>query len=87
MQRADSVAPSPQALEESGFPTRKFKVAAAIIVGTLFGSTILPMMALSLLLLPMTGEFGWSRTGFSLGMSAMMLGGAGMSPRCSRWSA
>ena len=76
MQRADSVAPSPQALEESDFPTRKFKVAAAIIVGTLFRSTILPMMALCLLLLPMTGEFGWSRTGFSLGMSAMMLGGA-----------
>ena len=48
------------------------KVAAAIIVGTLFGSTVLPMMALGLLLLPMTEEFGWSRTSFSLGMSAMM---------------
>ena len=80
MQPAESVVPSPQALEESDFSARKLKVAAAIIVGTLFGSTILPMMALSLLLLPMTGEFGWSRTGFSLGMSAMMLGGALSAP-------
>jgi MFS family permease len=65
---------------ESDFSARKLKVAAAIIVGTLFGSTVLPMMALGLLLLPMTGEFGWSRTSFSLGMSAMMLGGALSAP-------
>ena len=66
--------------DESDFCTRKLKVAAAIIVGTLFGSTVLPMMALGLLLLPMTEEFGWSRTSFSLGMSAMMLGGALSAP-------
>ena len=66
--------------EESDFSPRKLKVAAAIIVGTLFGSTVLPMMALGLLLLPMTEEFGWSRTSFSLGMSAMMLGGALSAP-------
>jgi len=66
--------------EESDFSPRKLKIAAAIIVGTLFGSTVLPMMALGLLLLPMTEEFGWSRTSFSLGMSAMMLGGALSAP-------
>ena len=66
--------------EESDFSPRKLKVAAAIIVGTLFGSTVLPMMALGLLLLPMTEEFGWSRTSFSLGMSAMMLGWALSAP-------
>ena len=66
--------------EESDFSPRKLKVAAAIIVGTLFGSTVLPMMALGLLLLPMTEEFDWSRTSFSLGMSAMMLGGALSAP-------
>ena len=37
--------------EESDFSPRKLKIAAAIIVGTLFGSTVLPMMALGLLLL------------------------------------
>ena len=57
--------------EESDFSPRKLKVAAAIIVGTLFGSTVLPMMALGLLLLPMTEEYGWSRTSFSLGMSPL----------------
>jgi len=84
MQRADLVVESTAhpagVAEESDFSLRKIKVATAIIVGTLFGSTILPMMALGLLLLPMTGEFGWSRASFSLGMSAMMLGGAVSSP-------
>ena len=80
MQREDMVIGLAGAPEESDFSSRKLKVAAAIIVGTLFGSTVLPMMALGLLLLPMTGEFGWSRTSFSLGMSAMMLGGSLSAP-------
>lgn len=80
MQREDLVIGSVAAPEESDFSARKLKIAAAIIAGTLFGSTVLPMMAIGLLLLPMTAEFGWSRTGFSLGMSAMMLGGALSSP-------
>ncbi|NBC37453.1 MFS transporter [Novosphingobium sp. FSY-8] len=70
----------PAVAEESDFSPRKLRISAAIILGTLFGSTVLPMMAIGLLLLPMTGEFGWSRTQFSLGMTAMMLGGA-----CSSW--
>lgn len=80
MQREDLVIELAGAAEESDFSPRKLKVAAAIIVGTLFGSTILPMMALSLLLLPMTGEFGWSRTNFSFGLTAMMLGGSLSAP-------
>jgi len=85
MQRADLVVESASAheaavAEESDFSLRKLKIATAIIAGTLFGSTVLPMMSLGLLLLPMTGEFGWSRAAFSLGMSAMMLGGALSAP-------
>lgn len=80
MQREDLVIELASAPGESDFSPRKLKVAAAIIVGTLFGSTILPMMALSLLLLPMTGEFGWSRTNFSFGLTAMMLGGSLSAP-------
>jgi len=80
MQHVEIVVGSTGSAEESDFSLRKLKVAAAIIAGTLFGSTVLPMMALGLLLLPMTGEFGWSRTSFSLGMSAMMLGGSLSAP-------
>ncbi|MGE5722523.1 MAG: hypothetical protein ACM3YM_08685, partial [Sphingomonadales bacterium] len=60
-----------EAVEESDFSLRKMKVAFAILIGSMFGSSILPMMAISLLLLPMTKEFGWSRTEFSGGMTAM----------------
>ena len=66
--------------EESDFSLRKMRIAFAVLLGTLFGSSILPMMAISLLLLPMTQEFGWSRTAFSGGMTAMMLAGAVAAP-------
>jgi len=66
--------------EESDFSIRKMKIAFAVLLGTLFGSSVLPMMAISLLLLPMTQEFGWSRTQYSGGMTAMMLAGALVSP-------
>lgn len=65
---------------ESDFSVRKMRIAFAVLLGTLFGSSILPMMAISLLLLPMTQEFGWSRTAFSGGMTAMMLAGAVAAP-------
>ncbi len=67
-------------LQETDFSPRKIRISVAIVLGTLFGSTVLPMMALGLLLLPMTAEFGWSRTQFSLGMTAMMLGGSFSAP-------
>ncbi len=66
--------------EESDFSPRKMKIAFAVLMGTLFGSSILPMMAFNLLLIPMTDDFGWSRTAFSGGLTAMMLGGAISAP-------
>jgi len=66
--------------EESDFSFRKMKIAFAILVGTLFGSSILPFMAIMLLTLPMTEEFGWSRTQFSGGLTAMMLVGGCSAP-------
>jgi hypothetical protein len=53
-----------QLARESDFSLRKMRIALVVLLGTLFGSSILPMMALSLLLVPMTQEFGWSRTAF-----------------------
>ncbi len=65
---------------ESDFTLAKMRVAFAVILGTLFGSSVLPMMALGLLMLPMTAEFGWSRTAFSGGFTALMLAGAVSAP-------
>ncbi len=69
---------------ESDFSARKLRVALAIVVGTFFGSTVLPFSAQGLLLMPMTGEFHWSRFQFSLGLSAMMLGGMFTAPLMGR---
>ncbi len=69
---------------ESDFSARKLRIALAIVVGTFFGSTVLPFSAQGLLLMPMTGEFGWSRLQFSLGLSAMMLGGMLTAPLMGR---
>ncbi|PQA87023.1 MFS transporter [Hyphococcus luteus] len=66
--------------EESDFSIRKMKIAFAILVGTLFGSSILPFMAIAFLTLPMTEEFGWSRTEFSGGLTSMMLVGSISAP-------
>ncbi len=73
-----------QALRESDFSLRKIRIAVIVLLGTLFGSSILPMMALSLLLMPMTTEFGWSRTAFSGGMTALMWCGALSAPLLGR---
>ncbi|MBL0923320.1 MAG: MFS transporter [Sphingomonadaceae bacterium] len=50
----------------------------------MFGSLILPMTALSLLLLPLTKEFGWSRTEFSGGFASLMLASAIAAPFAGR---
>jgi MFS family permease len=68
------------AAAESDFSVRKLSAAFAVIIGVFFGSTVLPFTAQALLLLPMTAEFHWSRTQFSLGLSAMMLGGMFSAP-------
>ncbi len=69
---------------ESDFSARKLRVALAIVVGTFFGSTVLPFSAQGLLLIPMTEEFHWSRFEYSLGNSAMMLGGMFTAPLMGR---
>ncbi|MEH3106480.1 MAG: MFS transporter [Sphingomonas fennica] len=71
---------APAADGGSDFTFAKMRVALAVILGTLFGSSVLPMMALGLLMLPMTAEFGWSRTAFSGGFTALMLAGAISAP-------
>ena len=66
--------------EESDFSIRKLKIMFAVTVGVLFGSSILPFTAIMLLTLPMTEEFGWTRTQFSGGLTAMMLVGGTSAP-------
>jgi hypothetical protein len=61
---------------ESDFSPRKMRVALVVMLGTLFGSSILPFMAYSLLLPQMTQEFGWSATAYSWGYTALMWCGA-----------
>lgn len=77
---AEAAATTPAAEEESDFSIRKMKIAFAILLGTLFGSSILPFMAIGLLTLPMTEEFEWTRTQFSGGLTSMMLAGAISAP-------
>ena len=62
--------------QESDFSPRKMRVALVVMLGTLFGSSILPFMAYSLLLPQMTQEFGWSATAYSWGYTALMWCGA-----------
>ncbi len=66
--------------EESDFSPRKIKIMIAATIGILFGSSILPFTAIMLLTLPMTEEFGWTRTQFSGGLTAMMLVGGTSAP-------
>ncbi len=58
-------APSEPAKMESDFTPRKVKIAAGILIGQTFGTSILPYSALTLLLFPLTMEFGWDAQQFS----------------------
>ena len=60
---------------ESDFSFRKLKIATTCLIGITFASSVLPWSALSLLMLPMTKEFGWSRTEFSLALTVMLWSG------------
>lgn len=51
-----------------------------LLVGALFGSSILPFMAIAFLTLPMTQEFGWSMAQFSGGLTSLMLVGSVSAP-------
>ncbi len=61
---------------ESDFSARKLKVAGICLMGQLFGSSMLLMGPLSMLMLPMMQEFGWNRAQFSLSTTAIMWAGA-----------
>jgi MFS family permease len=61
---------------ESDFSLRKMKIAGVCLMGQLFGSSMLLIGPLSMQMVPMTKEFGWSRTQFSYATSAVMWAGA-----------
>lgn len=61
---------------ESDFSRRKMRIALVALIGGLFGSNLLPFGALTFAMLPMTQEFGWSRTEFSWATTALMLCGS-----------
>jgi MFS family permease len=65
---------------ESDFSLRKLKIAGICLMGQLFGSSMLLIGPLSMLMLPMIKEFGWSRSQFSYATSAVMWAGALASP-------
>jgi hypothetical protein len=69
---------------ESDFSLRKIKVAGVCLMGQLFGSSMLLIGPLSMLMLPMTQAFGGSDYQFSYATSAIMWAGALASPICGR---
>jgi MFS family permease len=66
--------PSPPA--EPDFSPRKMKIAGVCLLGTTFATSLLPFVALSYVLLPMTKEFGWTREQFLFANSFLMWFGA-----------
>ena len=65
-----------QARPESDFSPRKIKIASVILFGQAFGSSLVPFFALGYVLPYMTREFGWSRTEFLGGSTALLFVGA-----------
>ncbi len=65
-----------QAKPESDFSPRKIKIASVILLGQTFGSSLVPFYALGYVLPYMTKEFGWSRTEFLGGSTALLFIGA-----------
>jgi len=61
---------------ESDFSPRKIKIATAVLIGQTFATSILPYSAFSLLMIPMTHAFGWSRTEFSFASTFIFIFGA-----------
>jgi sugar phosphate permease len=56
------------------------KIAGAVLLGTMFASSLLPMMALTLVFMPITGEFGWTPTQFGYATTALMWCGGAVGP-------
>lgn len=61
---------------EGDFSRRKIKIATAILVGQTFATSILPYSALTFVMIPMTREFGWTRTQFSFATTFLFIFGA-----------
>ena len=76
---AETIAGSPRAPEapmESDYSSRKLKIAAGILIGQSFGTSILPYSALMLMLMPLTRQFGWTATQFSWAVTCLFVFGA-----------
>lgn len=61
---------------EGDFSPRKLKVALGILFGQSFGTSILPYTALTLMLMPLTHEFGWTAAQFSWAVTFLFAAGA-----------
>lgn len=69
---------------ESDFSFRKLKIAGVCLMGQLFGTSMLIVGPLSMLMLPMNEEFGWTRSQFSYSTASIMWAGALASPLVGR---
>jgi sugar phosphate permease len=65
---------------ESDFSLRKMKIAGVVLLGTLFASSMLPFMALALVFLPISAEFGWTPTQYGYATTALMWSGGVVGP-------
>jgi MFS family permease len=61
---------------ESDLSPRKLKIAFACLIGQTFATSILPASVMGFLMIPMTREFHWTRTQFSLGSTFLIACGA-----------
>jgi MFS family permease len=75
---------SDSAAVQSDYSRQKIKTAGICLMGQLFGTSMLLVGPLSMMMLPMTEEFGWSRSQFSFATSAVMWAGALASPLLGR---
>lgn len=73
---ANFEAQSAPAVMEGDFSPRKLKVAAGILIGQSFGTSILPYSALMLMLMPLTKQFHWSAQQFSWAVTFLFTFGA-----------
>ena len=69
---ADATVPKP----ESDLSPRKLKIAFACLIGQTFATSILPASVMGFLMIPMTHQFHWTRTQFSLGSTFLIACGA-----------
>ena len=74
---------------ESGEPeitARKLRVAVVCLLGQLITGNLLISASMPLLMLPMTREFGWTRTEFAYSITALMWFGAVAMPLLGRFA-